>query len=276
MLLSSNKSIEDRIVEHLGHGPETPKKLWSQINTTEPTSIQAVYKALKKLEKDEIVLKAKHKITLSEEWVEKVGRLLIKDTPYIQLEDGEVITYKFKGLSELDRHWKHVVKNFIKTLKGPVFHSEPHEMWIHIADRYESQIDYINSFAKDKRYCYLIFGGTTAMDKEYKRQHQNDFLSVNLEDKPTFIKRNEFLTIIEETIITTIINDELGSKIDALYDSTKDIDPNFGKRVEELFIHTGPVKLRIELNGNKARLLRKKLSKNFFIPQELIAEYNLF
>lgn len=276
MILGSNKSIEDQIVEHLGHKPESAKVLWAEINTKEPTTIQAVYKALRKLLKDGVIVKAGSKISLNEEWIEKVGKLFANDTPAIQLEEGEAVTYKFKGLSELDRHWKHVVKNFIKTLHGPVFHSEPHEMWIHLADRYESQVEYITSFEKHKKYCFLVFGGTTAMDKEYKREYQNEYLQVDLVDNPIFIKRNHFVTIIADTIITTILTEELGQRIDRVYDTTSTLDPDFGTKIQAAFANAGPVKLRIERNLRKAKQIRKVLSKNFFIPQELIAQYNLF
>jgi hypothetical protein len=276
MLLGSNRSIEDQIVEHLGHKSGSAKVLWAEINEREPTTIQAVYKAVRKLLKDGVLVKAGKKLSLSEEWLEKVGRLLSTDTPAIQLEDGEAVTYKFKGLSELDRHWKHVVKNFIKTLHGPVFHSEPHEMWIHLADRFESQTEYIKSFEREKKFCFLVFGGTTFMDKEYKRQYQNEYLSVDLLDHPTFIKRDQFVTIIADTIITTIISEELSERIDAIYGSTQTIDPDFGKKIEAAFAHAGSVKLRIERNKEKAKRMRKQLSKNFYIPKELIEEYDLF
>lgn len=280
MLLGTNKSIEDRILEALAERPGTPKALWIHINNPpaggEPTSIQAVYKSLRQLLKDGVVVKARHKISLNEEWVHKLNHLFNKETSRLHLEEGETLIYKFKGLSELDKYWKHVVIGFIHTLKGPVFHSEPHEMWIHLEDRYQSQIEYIQSFAKHQRYCYLVFGGTTTMDTEYKRAYQNEYLNVDLQNKPTFIKRNQFVTIIGDTIITTIISAPLAEKIDKLYDSIQEKDPEFGNKLKEVFINPGPVKLRIERNKLKARKLRKQLSKNFYIPQELIGEYKLF
>jgi hypothetical protein len=276
MILGSNKSIEDRIIEYLGHKSVSAKVLWLEINALEPASVQAVYKSLHKLFKDGVVTKIGNKIQLNEEWIEKVAKLIKTDSPTVQLEDGEAVTYKFNGLSELDRHWKHVVKNFINNLHGPVFHSQPHEMWIHLADRFESQTEYIKSFEANKRHCFLVFGGTTAMDKEYKRAYQNEYLAVDLIDKPPYIKRNQHMTIIGDSIITTILSDSLSERIDAVYDSTNTVDPNFDKKILEAFSNPGKVMLRIEKNLLKAQKVRKQLSKNFYISQELINQYKLY
>jgi hypothetical protein len=187
--------------------------------------------------------------------------------PLIDLGDEESLTYKFKGLSELDRYWKHAVKNFIKNISGPVFHSEPHEMWIHLEDRYESQVAYIKSFEENKQHCYLVFGGKTFMDKEYKRQYQNNFLQVDLLDKPEFIKRNHFVTIVGDIIITTMIAEELAERIDAIYEQVVTVDPTFTSKIQTAFINPGPVKLKIERNEEKAERMRRRLSKNFYIEK---------
>ncbi len=276
MILGSIKSIEDIVIEKLGEGSTSVKALWTDINQVEPTSIQAVYKSLRKLLKDGVIVKNHSKVALNQEWVNKVGRLLNSSTSDIQLEDKEAVTYKFKGLSQLDAYWKHAVINFIKTLKGPVFHSEPHEMWIHLEDRYESQMEYINSFAKDKRLCFLVFGGTTAMDREYKKTYQNEYLQIDLQDKPNFIKRDKFLTIIGDVLITTIISKELSERIDKVYENTPKEDSEFPTKIREAFKNPGSVKLKIERNNQKAKQLRKKLSKNFYISKEIAREYNLF
>jgi hypothetical protein len=127
-----------------------------------------------------------------------------------------------------------------------------------------------------KRHCYLVFGGTTFMDREYKREYQNEYLAVDLLDAPTFIKRNRYITIIGNIIITTVINEDLGEKIDAVYDSTTAQDLEFEKRIQHAFKDGGQVRLRIEKDVEKAKRMRKQLSKNFYIPKELIEKHNLF
>lgn len=276
MLLASNKSIEDKIIELLSSKPLISRDIWSEINSRSPTTIQGVYKSIRRLLKDDIIVKAGGIISLNQEWVEKVGKLLNTKNLSMDLHEGESISYKFKGLSELDAYWKHTIKNFLKNLPGPIFHCEPHEIWIYLEDRFKSQTEYLRSFNENSRYGFLIFGSNTYKDREYKNKYQNNFVKIDLDERQSFVKRNRYTTIVGDVIVTTILTDSISKKIDTLYNSTLSIDNNFGEKIREILKQSGQVKLYIEKNSLKAKKIRKKLSKNFFISKEFADKFQLF
>jgi hypothetical protein len=46
--------------------------------------------------------------------------------------------------------------------------------------------------------------------------------------------------------------------------------------LNKLFKNSGIIKLSVEHNEKKARILRKRLAANFYIPKEVQQKYNLF
>ncbi|PIP87389.1 hypothetical protein COW81_00375 [Candidatus Campbellbacteria bacterium CG22_combo_CG10-13_8_21_14_all_36_13] len=80
---------------------------------------------------------------------------------------------------------------------------------------------------------------------------------------------------IGDFVVTTRITDDLAEKIDRLYKNVSEEDLAI-KKLQEIFKNPGPLSVKLENNPKKARALRKKLSKNFYIPKELIEKYDLF
>ncbi len=276
MLLATNKSIEDKIIELLSKKPLSSRDIWYIINSRSPVTVQGLYKSIRNLIKDGVIVKARGIVSINQEWIEKVNNLLNTKSFDLKLNEQESITYKFKSLSDLDTYWKHTVKNYIKDLSGPIFHCEPHEIWIHIEDRFESQIKYLNQFKENKRFGFLIFGSDTYMDKEYRNSYQNEYLRFDLNKNVPLIKRNQYITVIDNIIITTILDESTSKKIDDLYACTKSNDINFKNKLQNILENSRSVKLRIEKNIEKAKKIRKQLSKNFNISKKLVEEFNLF
>ena len=77
MLYSTNKTLEDRIVEILSHGNKTAKELLNEVELGgEDFTIQGVYKVIRKLSKDNIVLKHNRTYILGREWSNRVIKTL--------------------------------------------------------------------------------------------------------------------------------------------------------------------------------------------------------
>lgn len=275
MILGSRQTIEDKVIQMAANTSRTPKQLWAEINGTgSPVTIQAVYKAIRNLLREGIVVKAGKKILLNQEWLEKVDQLFISPATFPALADGEAVTYKFNNLSNLDIFWKHTVIGTLREMEElPVFHFDPHEMWIYLSDRKESQEKYLTSFSEKKRFAYMTLGGLTALDKEYKAKYQNEFLEICLKKSD---KRNTHLTILGDIVVATTISDMLAEQVDKIYEAFPSADESFVSKLEEAFKDSGPAKIKIEKNKSKAKKLRKQLAKNFFVPKEIVKKFSLF
>ena len=83
------------------------------------------------------------------------------------------------------------------------------------------------------------------------------------------------MTVIDSYIITARISNKLASKIDNLYlENNTEIE--LKEKIHSLLIKPGKMTLSIENNQTKAKKLRKRMSKDFYVPRELIEKHDLF
>src|SRR5690606_27579584 len=103
-------------------------------------TIQAIYKALRELEGNKIVVKTKKEYELSQEWVQTVlNRLSNQPSRFSQLAEGEAITYRFTDYEHLERVWKNAVLPLIEETEE-IFIYNPHWIWFYLPDNYESEM----------------------------------------------------------------------------------------------------------------------------------------
>lgn len=119
------------------------------------------------------------------------------------------------------------------------------------------------------RYREIVF-----FDKEFKKEFSSDYVKINTSED-VILQTNQQLTIFEDYIITTIIPKALQDKIDTYYKDGENIN-ELKMKISKMNIENKNARLIIERNKKKAKILRKKLSKNFYIPKDLIEKYELF
>src|SRR5690606_13243964 len=142
MIGTHKKNLKEDIIEILLKGSASSKKLRSLLQDLGYDLIlQGIYKQLNTLHEAEVVLKNKQVYTINNEWVKNVSKIMsVQD---IDLpEEGEKFTYKFNSLQNLDAHWKHVMSSFRKKFPHEAFFSYcPHQIWIYIPHRNESEVN---------------------------------------------------------------------------------------------------------------------------------------
>jgi hypothetical protein len=276
MLFTSKETVEDIIVRLLSRGKTTPLKLHEAIVLYgENVTVQAVYKALRYLIQDTVVVKSGKYVEISQEWVNKVSSTFNTQNTLPQLADGEAAIYNYKSLVNLDAYWKHLMSALDdKFSQYPVFLYSPYHIWYHISERAQSESDYFESFAKEHQYAFLVIGNETALDKKFKNEYQNDFLQIDTWRSSQW-KETDNLTIINDYIINTILDKKLVEAIKKYYSSALSGEQ---ATVELNKVLSAPniSKIKIERNAKKARMLRKKLFKNFYLPKEVKEKYDLF
>lgn len=276
MLLSKKESLEDRLTRLLLPSEQSVKSLAKHIqNEGVQVSIQGIYKVLRALTESEIVIKRGHLYSLSEEWRERIIDTFEKTQNRFELAEGESITLDLTSLVHLDQQWKNIVlplHNAHPT--APVFFYNPHEIWIHLNEsRKKSEYAYYESFKQNKTYAFALFGGDTGHDRAVKKELQNEYLqiAVGVEAFP----KTDYPTIFGDYIITTRISKRLSEEIESVYKETI-VDTVLEERLQKIGIEKKKVKLIIERDRDKAKKLRRKLSKEFFVPPALIKEFALY
>ena len=276
MILSKKETLEDRLIRLLLDKEQSVKSL-NKALVVEGVSatVQALYKLLRSLVADEVVIKRANMYALSEEWKERVVDRFEQTHNRFELAEGESITFDLASLVHLDQQWKNIVLPLHNAHpKIPVFFYNPHEIWIHLNEsRKQSEYAYYQSFAQNKTHAFALFGGATPHDSAIKKELQNEFLQVAVGVE--VFSQTDYPTIFGDYIITTRISRRLSEEIEKAYRESV-ATAELEIRLQKIGIEKKKVKLIIERDREKAKKLRKKLSKEFFVPQELIKEFELY
>jgi hypothetical protein len=276
MLFSKKESLEDRLIRLLLSKEQSVKTLKKTLSDEGVVAtIQGIYKALRLLVAEEIIIKRGNLYSLSEEWRSGAVDSLNQSADRFELAEGEKISFDLASLVHLDQQWKNIVlplHNAHPT--APVFFYNPHEIWIHLNEsRKKSEYAYYESFKENKTHAFALFGGNTEHDKAMKKELQNEYLQIAVGVEA--FSKTDYPTIFGDYIITTRISKRLSEEIEKAYKESESGEV-LQERLQKIGIEKKKVKLIIERDRDKAKKLRKKLSKEFFISQEIIKYFELY
>lgn len=262
MIGSKKKSLKEDIVELLVDNQMSSKRILTSLKSTGyDVTIQAVYKQLKILLNEEVVLKNKKEYFVSNEWKRSLITLL-SDQDFIFPNEGEKFTYKFNSLVHLDAHWKHITDAIMNRNKNSsVLSYCPHQIWPYVPTRMLSEQNVVQIHEKTNKYNYFIVGGKTELDKKYRRLFNKTYYKVQL--ITDFDKReNVHVTIIDDILVWSFINKDIAEKIDVIYNNNQ--TPT--QQVQELVAILGQdqnCKIIIERKKKKADMYKKRFAQIF-------------
>lgn len=276
MIFSNKEDLDDKIVRFLIEKPGTVKSIKRFIEESgENVTIQAIYKTLRSLIEKEVVIKRSATYSISEEWKTVSINNFNKQSNIFELDEGERISFELKSLIHLDQQWKNIILPLqAEKPEEPTFLYNPHEIWLHLSEsRKESEKKYYESFIKNKSYAFHSIGGSTIHDQMIKKELQSEYMQMITGIE--FFPKTDFLIIFDDYIIITKISKALAGEIEKCYkESTTTFTLEL--KLQKIGIEKKKIKLIIERNKNKAKLLRKKISKDFYVPRDLIKKYDLF
>lgn len=263
MLLSSQKSIEDFVIEALATKNLTAGQLLFLHNAHQKqVTLQAIYKALHKLILEGVLLKHKDEYVLSNIWKQKIMLLLDQKQTVPTLKEMESIIYSFKSFPQLDEYWKHIQEG-TKEESELTYYFCPHQYWWFVPGRRESEMNFYKAFLENKSHAVLLIGGVTQTDKETKKLIVNDFVQVHLDDNNGF-RMTDSLTIKNNLIITTRLPMAISNKISGVFNQNLS-STETEVLLADIFRKKIPVRIIIERNNKKAEKLKKQIGKYFYI-----------
>lgn len=274
MIFTKNESIEDRVIRLLAEAPGSVSEIWRKIASQgQPVTLQAVYKAVRQLLADSVIVKSKQQCMISAEWRVTLGRLMSAQRDLPELSSGESVSYSFRNLESLDAYWKHLVFSLEAKLSNfPVYIYNPFGIWIHLSGRYASESSYLKEFTEKKKLGFLLLGNKYATDAQLKREFQSDFLQIATQNLLTFSKH--YISIFGNHIVTTKFEKRFYGEVTQLYKTVQDVQ-ELSRRLKWVLTKPWQTKLILECSPKKATSLRKKFSRNFYVPQSLKSKYKL-
>lgn len=276
MILGTKKTLNDHITEALLGKPLSVHEIQAYliIKNTHVT-VQGIYKALRELISEDVIVKHQKTYAVSTIWRDKINQLTSTRDYSFKLSPNEKVSYTFNKLEYIDAFWKHSLNDLDKEVGDcPTFDFCPHNFWLFVPGRYESEIEYVTSFLIKKMYFFSIIGGTTKYDQERKKEYTHEYHKIHLDTSIDF-NRRDHITVMGPYIITIRISLNLAKQTDELYDSKLDQE-SFQNSLRKAFKKPGTILMTIEHKQQKAKKLRKRIAKDFYVPRELVEKYDLF
>jgi hypothetical protein len=268
MLLSTNPDIKETIISLLAKGAVDSTELQKVVEEKKKVTKQGFYKALRELIAEEVVVKNKQLVALSNLWVNKlqsfvtqVDEQYTQSSDFIALQEGESIMYHFKTLESLDLFWMHQFFLIAKQFPDePTLFYNSHEFWSLF--RNTEQVLLYSWIRDHKRKTYFIVGGDSPLDKETTKHIYSYGIDIYYETN-TGLKKNYYFTVIGEYVIATILDMNTTNAIDALYKKYSVWTEDIQKELLQILGRLKRSKVVIERNKKKAEQFRKKLMKYF-------------
>lgn len=274
MLLGTRKTLYDHIMELLLEKETNVPDISTCLERLEvKATIQGIYKALRELIAEDIVVKQKKLYSINSVWRSKASNLL-REQYRFKLSPGEEVAYRFNKIAHLDAFWKHTLNDIQKEIGTyPTFAFLPHQFWYFIEGRTESEIEYEEAFSKEKIFYFSVIGADTLLDRNIKTTLENKFHQISLQSKSSFSRRDH-VSVMKDYVITTRISKHLAQEIDKLYDIEKDL-VSFTEKLHTLLKRPDVIQMIVVHNQKKALALRRTLSKTFYIPKEIQNEFDV-
>lgn len=275
MLFSFPKSIEDIIIESIKNGPIRTTDLINRIKKIkQKTTKQGVYRVLRLLAKEEIIVIHKKMISLNIRWLNKINNFstlaqyyYVKDKSvvgnFLNLQEEEKIKYTFNSLALTDAFWNHAIYLLLQIIPAQEnwLAYNPHA-WFFLA-RPDEEKAIMKAINKDRQYL-LTVGHQTIMDKIICKEFDGTRSQYYTLNKVKF-KNNYYLNVLGDFIIEVYLDQDITQAIENWYNKTKEINDQNISELKKIIQTKKKNKLVITRNSYKARKLKQQFQKNFYI-----------
>lgn len=277
MLSSGNKNLENYVVAILAkHGRVSANKMHKIINTNNiPCTIQGIYRVLRKLQKEGVIVKEKQAFSLRISWLLELSELVDEmEETYLRqdytkqlLPDyGDRHIWRFTNLFKMNDFRAQLLLSIAKhSNKDVALHYLPHT-W-HVLIQRQKELKFTETFSQEFRKSFTMIGSRSYLDKyalSIMKDHcHNGEFYLSAEDE--YIEKNRalYIDVVDDYVLVTKLGKVIDGRITQLYDNTPegaDVDS-----VDILPICTNKVKIKMTLkkDSKKAGIYRRRFQKVF-------------
>ena len=272
MLFGTHENLEDRIIRLLLEKAQTVKSLRKSLGSV---TIQGIYRILRNLLTEEIVIKQSNEYSLNEDWRRNIASHFSQVPDPVTLSEGDSIRMNFNSLLTLALQWKNIAFP-LQDIHAPfpVFDYNPHYIWAYLGERRkESETYYYEWFEKHNVSFFLALGGKTICDIETMNDMGN--YSDNIVAGVPLFPNNICKIAIADYVITTRISTKFANEIEQIYKKSTTLK-ELKQSLFTLAHAKNSMSIIVERSKNKTKKLRKKISKSFNVPKELREKFDLF
>lgn len=262
----SAQTVHSYITDALAEGSLPSKKLVENAKKKLGVTKEAVYKALRQMITEEIVVKRGKTVSLSNQWVidmaekwKKVeARYSGKTGGYLPAEKNSVV-YTCKTLDQLDTLWNHNIYEIVATLpKGSYLLAGVPHYWFP-AIRSGSEHSLVKNI-KARGYHWLqLASSKKKLDIELRKY----FPYKEIEYHATELPDKGYFNVFGDYVVEVTLDSKTASYINRWYDTHTKFDAESISELEKVLKIKGVFKLKISRNKSKAERYQKLFKKYF-------------
>lgn len=269
--------LREDIIEHLLPGPQLMGALTEALSLNKKVTVQAVYKVLRQLRMEEVIIVHKHHVSLSHVWLLKEQEKFqfasdaYAHAPLIErLQKGEVTkaSFSFKTLNEIDLFWTYTYIQIGEHVPShiPTYSIQPHD-WYYYA-RLDTDAYWVKKHTESGRLSRTLLTHSTELDRLVTRERKKkvgELFQYTLGENPLGQSNDRYYNLLGEYIFTVTLDPHIAEKLEALIESEKRI-PLSAKglvTMSEIGIQKGIFKYTIERSSNRAKEMERKIKKYF-------------
>lgn len=273
------RGLAEQIVHLLRLGPLETSILIKRLQRSKtPATLQGIYKALRALRSQGVVFMQHQEATLNLHWLQeletfvRIAEHAHKDLQassghFLQLQDGDRITYVFKNPLQVDAFWSHVLYILFEALpKLDRWYAHASHCWFLLGRRDEELAlrDYM--IKRGIKYHFTV-GHQTPLDRHLKHDFDNNVSQYVLLDQPLFKERPNHLdlviNVIGDYIIEARYDKQTTDRIEHFYETTTRFTKEKQAEFETILKIPSRITLVIIRNQRKADRLAALLGKHF-------------
>lgn len=282
MLKGEKKRLENHIVYFLGqYGKATAQAIYTGMpGHMGQYTIQGLYRTLRTLQADGIVVKEKKHYGLSLPWlmdmsalVETMQHTYLRHTYLDQLlpKGTQKQTWTFSNLLAMNDFWSHLLVAMARHVQDKtVMHYSPHT-WYLVLHR-EHSMQFTRALLKEIKTSYTIVGSRSYLDKMATRITQDSFAHkqfyLAFPDEQLHKERNHHVDVVGDYVLDVFLDDETTEAIETLYSNTSLPEDIHSDNILPLYTNKAKIKMVLKKDPRRARIYKKKFETIFGPIQE--------
>lgn len=264
--------LQEEILRILFQGPIEGTDLLMRTSVKLPVTKQGLYKALRKLLYDEIVVRESFFFSLNKVWLSRLKGFIEEGEKNLgaslPLQSSCLTGRKvkiFKNTDALDVYWGHLFLTLKEKFKdSPFFFFNHHSWFIHQRPHSETYL-YETSLKTDQK-IMITLGVNTLIAKKFKRNFMKKNIQIAIDERFSILK-TDHICVIEDYYIVTRYNYKTMEHIDLLFNNASSIGEKEIKELQKILLRCKRPKIIITKNSKKANTWKRRFAKNFVIKK---------
>jgi hypothetical protein len=263
-------SVKESIITELKQGVRKKAEVIACVQNKETVTIQAVYKELRRLEAEEVVLDANKTLSLTLSYVKgeyAASRHVLEAYTHnisfddiLQITKGKSQTFTFSSLVDLDLFWTQafILLERILPENSTTYSIIPHD-WFYYARPHSDEV-WTQSKTKDQR---LIITHPAEIDWKVARIRREQGYLFTGDVNPLKQSECQYRTIVSDWIFEVEFDARVATRLNQYVSSLKNLPEVNENLMKEIVQMKGDFKIKLSNNPQKARELTKKVTKYF-------------